>query len=50
MLQNGGDFNATKAADNSLVSSSIETCDVCHAPGRIGDVKAVHKVDTYKYN
>lgn len=50
MLQNGGDFDATKAADNSLVSSSIETCGVCHSAGRIGDVKEVHKVDTYKYN
>ena len=50
MEQNGGDFNATKAADNSLVSSGVETCSLCHGEGGIADVKKMHKVDTFKYN
>jgi OmcA/MtrC family decaheme c-type cytochrome len=50
MQQNGGDFNATKAADGTMISSQIETCDVCHGPGRIADVKAMHEVDTFEFN
>ncbi len=50
MQQNGGDFAATKAADNSLISASTETCNVCHAAGRMGDVKEVHKVSSFQYN
>ena len=50
MQQNGGDFNATKAADGSLVSSQVETCSVCHGPGRTADVKVIHKVDAFQFN
>ncbi|MDH4107122.1 MAG: OmcA/MtrC family decaheme c-type cytochrome [Gammaproteobacteria bacterium] len=50
MTQNGGDFNATKAADGSLVSSGVETCVVCHGQGRTADVKVVHKIDTFQFN
>jgi len=50
MKQNGGDFNAGKAADGSLVSAQIETCDVCHGPGRTADVKEMHKVETFEFN
>ena len=50
MLQNGGDTNATKAADGSMISSGIETCAVCHGPDRIADVKKMHEVDTFEFN
>jgi len=50
MRQNGGDFGATKAADSSLVSSGIETCEVCHGPGRTADVKVMHEIDSFEFN
>lgn len=50
MTQNGGDFEATKAADSTLISSGVETCNLCHGPGRIGDVKLMHEVGTFKFN
>lgn len=50
MQQNGADFNASKAADGSMISASIETCELCHGPGRIADVKEMHKVETFKFN
>ena len=50
MTQNGGDFNATKAADYSLISSGVESCAVCHGPGRIADVKVMHEIDTFLFN
>jgi OmcA/MtrC family decaheme c-type cytochrome len=50
MIQNGGDFLATKAADSTLISSGVETCNLCHGPGRIADVKTMHEVGTFKFN
>jgi OmcA/MtrC family decaheme c-type cytochrome len=50
MQQNGGDFDATKAADGTMISSEIETCAVCHGPGRTADVKVMHKVETFEFN
>jgi len=50
MQQNGGDFNAGKAADGSLVSAQVESCSVCHGPGRVADVKVAHKIGTFNYN
>jgi OmcA/MtrC family decaheme c-type cytochrome len=50
MKQNGGNFNATKAADGAMISSEIETCAVCHGPGRTADVKVVHEVETFEFN
>ena len=50
MQQNGGDFNATKAADSALISSGVETCAICHGPGRTSDVKEVHGVAEFQFN
>jgi OmcA/MtrC family decaheme c-type cytochrome len=50
MIQNGGDFEATKAADSSLISSGVETCELCHGKGRTADVKEMHGVDEFQFN
>jgi OmcA/MtrC family decaheme c-type cytochrome len=50
MELNGGDFSATKAADSTLVSSGIESCVICHGPGRTADVKVMHEVGTFEFN
>ena len=50
MRQNGGDFNATKAADSTLISSGVETCALCHGEGGIADVEAVHHVRDFRLN
>lgn len=50
MQQNGGDFNARKAADSSLISASVETCALCHGKGRIADVAEMHDVNAFDFN
>lgn len=50
MMQNGGDFNATKAADSTLISSGVETCELCHGAGRTADVEEVHGVRDFPLN
>ena len=50
MKQNGGDFEATKAINSALISSGIETCTVCHGPGRSADVKIMHDVGSFEFN
>ena len=42
MIQNGGNFAATKTATGALVSGSTETCALCHGPGGVADIKVVH--------
>ncbi|NCF15291.1 MAG: OmcA/MtrC family decaheme c-type cytochrome [Gammaproteobacteria bacterium] len=50
MMQNGGDFNASKDVDSNLVSSGSETCEVCHGPGSSSDTGVVHGVGEFQYN
>jgi len=50
MVQNGGDFDARKAADSTLISSGVETCQLCHGPGRVADVEQVHGVRDFPLN
>ena len=50
MKQNGGNFEAGKDETGALVSSSVETCDLCHGPGRSADVKEMHGVDEFQFN
>ena len=50
MVQNGGDFSATKAADSTLISSGVETCQLCHGEGRSSDVGEVHGVGDFLFN
>lgn len=50
MQQNGGDFDARKAADSSLISASVETCVVCHGKGRIADVAEMHEIGSFDFN
>jgi len=49
MATNGASFGATRNADGTLVSP-IETCSVCHGPGRSSDVAVKHKVGQFRYN
>ena len=52
MQQNGGDLNAAglpnKNADGTLVNA-VETCQLCHGPGRSSDVKATHGIGSFEF-
>ena len=50
MIQNGGDFLATKMADSTLSSTGVETCALCHGEGGIADVEEVHHVRDFPLN
>jgi OmcA/MtrC family decaheme c-type cytochrome len=49
MTQNGGSFSVAKPA-NGIVTSPLETCGVCHGPGKPADVKEAHAVGIYKFD
>jgi OmcA/MtrC family decaheme c-type cytochrome len=49
MVSEGGTFNGGKTLDGQLVGP-VETCSVCHGPGRIADVKLVHDIASNRYN
>jgi hypothetical protein len=49
MLQNGGDKNLSKNADGTTAGGSLETCQLCHGPGRTADVKVLHGVDRFEF-
>lgn len=50
MRQNGGDFNATKDADSNLVSTGVETCQLCHGKGASADTAVMHGVGDFQFN
>ena len=50
MMQNGGDFAAGKDNTGALISSGVETCELCHGEGRQADVKVMHHISDYQYN
>jgi len=50
MTQNGGDFEAGKDNTGVLISSGVETCELCHGKGRTADVEVMHGVGDFKFN
>jgi hypothetical protein len=50
MQQNGGDFAAGKDDSGALISSGVETCELCHGAGRTADVAEVHGVGDFQFN
>lgn len=50
MRQNGGDFTAGKDDTGALISSGVETCSLCHGPGRTADVAIMHGVGEFEFN
>lgn len=51
MVANGGDYAAGKDARGRLVASDLETCTLCHGPGRAQDVKVMHRIGAFEvYN
>jgi OmcA/MtrC family decaheme c-type cytochrome len=50
MEQNGGNFAATKLPDSTLNPADVESCALCHGPGRSADVKEVHGVADFQFN
>lgn len=49
MLQNGGSKTLSKNADGTTAGGPLETCALCHGPGRVADVKLMHGVDNFEF-
>jgi OmcA/MtrC family decaheme c-type cytochrome len=50
MLQNGGSKELTKNPDGTTAAGgTLETCQLCHGPGRVADVKVMHGVDRFEF-
>jgi len=51
MKSNGGSTSVQKDANGrTIAGAAVETCAVCHGPGGVDDVKAVHQVAQYPFN
>lgn len=50
MLQNGGSKTLTKNLDSTTAGGPLETCVLCHGPGRVADVKEVHKIGSFEFS
>ncbi len=50
MKQNGGSDTAVQAVDGTYLSGSIETCALCHGPGKSADIRDAHKIDQFVDN
>ncbi len=48
MAANGGDYAAGKDASGRMVSSNLETCTLCHGPGREWDVRVKHNIGAFE--
>jgi OmcA/MtrC family decaheme c-type cytochrome len=48
MKQNGGSDTATQLRDGT--PSTIETCTLCHGPGKEADLRDAHKIDQFVDN
>ncbi|MCU0976740.1 MAG: OmcA/MtrC family decaheme c-type cytochrome [Steroidobacteraceae bacterium] len=48
MTQNGGSSAATQLSDGT--PSTIETCALCHGPGKASDLREAHKIDQFVDN
>jgi OmcA/MtrC family decaheme c-type cytochrome len=48
MKQNGASDTATQLRNGT--PSTIETCALCHGPGKDADLREAHKIDQFKFN
>ncbi len=50
MKQNGGSDTAVQDIDGTYLSGGIETCALCHGPGKSADIRDAHKIDQFVDN
>jgi cytochrome c553 len=48
MKQNGASSEATQLSNGT--PSTVETCALCHGPGRASDLREAHKIDQFADN